>query len=173
MVLSAVAAMTLGVFSASATAPSEDSGAISVAVAGVNDLIASTTGLMPGDGKEAGADKVIATGTIDNNSLNGWKLTVESANLGMLKNASTTNSINYNSIVWVKGADGILGAGLTDPASDKQVTAAPAVFSAGTAATTATEAYAFILQINWAADSTQPAGTYDDTITMTLSDAGI
>lgn len=124
-------------------------------------------------------DATIVTGQIDNNSLVGWKLTVQSANAGKFVRvggtAVTGSAISYNDIKFVK-TGGTLGAGLTDPdGSVKAATTTGTVYNTGTAvgtpgaATTATVAYQFALRVSWAPDTTLLEGTYRDTITLTLA----
>jgi hypothetical protein len=128
-----------------------------------------------------GTDVMIASGTINNNYENGWKLTVTSTRNGKLVRTGVSNGdgtdtpdeIVYTNIKFVKTA-GTLGSDLTDPHnSAKDITSGTCAFSTGvigsSAATTATVDYDFELQITYAADDSLLQGTYDDTIGMTLT----
>lgn len=132
-------------------------------------------------------DTTIVSGVIDNNSDTGWKLTVVSANLGKLfKGAGGAGrEITYTNVKLVRtSAANTLGAGLTDPHNTSKNIATGAgagdvagttIFNTGTAvgspgtATDATEGYAYALRISWSSDTSLLAGTYSDTITLTLA----
>jgi hypothetical protein len=120
-------------------------------------------------------DAVIATGVINDNSPKGWILNVKSQNLGKLIMPGTLREILYSTVKLVK-TGGTLGTGLSLSAvigdDGLSVTnAAGCDFNpSGTATTTATENYAFNLDISWVGDSSLPAGTYSDTITVTLTE---
>ena len=132
-------------------------------------------------------DTTVVSGQIDNNNDAGWKLTVVSTNLGkLLKGAGGAGrEIAYTNIKFVRtsGAS-TLGAGLTDPhntvrniatGADAGDVAGTTVFNTGTAvgvpgtATDATEGYTYALQISWSSDTSLLAGTYSDTVTLTLA----
>jgi hypothetical protein len=135
-----------------------------------------------------GADGItsmaIVSGTINNNDVNGWDLTVTSANLGVLKRGSggAGRQVTYTNIVFA-ATGGTLGAGLTSPAGTRNiVTGSGAGDVAGTthfythsayagngAATTATTNYTFELRISAAADATILSGSYSDDITLQLN----
>lgn len=132
-------------------------------------------------------DATIVSGQIDNNNDTGWKLTVVSSNLGKLKKGSggAGREIPYTNIKFVRtSAASTLGAGLTDPhnttrniatGADAGDVAGTTVFNTGTAygvpgtATDATEGYTFELRISWSSDTSLLAGTYTDTLTLTLA----
>ncbi len=132
-------------------------------------------------------DTEVVYGTIDNNSSTGWRLTVLSSNIGKLELAGSSGGsgreILYTNIKFVK-TGGTLGGGLHDP--DGAVrnivtgllsggTPGTAVFNSGVAfgtcgtATSATVNYGYSLQISWSADTSLLAGTYTDTLTLTLA----
>ncbi len=130
-------------------------------------------------------DTIIVSSVIDNNNDAGWKLTVTSTGLGILKKGAggAGRQITYTNVKLVK-TGGTLGASLIDPSGTSKniATGAGAGAVAGTTAfntgasfgapgtaTTATEAYAFDLKITWASDTTVLAGTYSDTITLVLA----
>jgi len=132
-------------------------------------------------------DVEVVHGTIDNNSVMGWRLTVHSDNIGKLKRGSggAGQEILYTSVKFHQ-TGGTLGTDLTNPSDTSKsiVTgvnggdvAGTTFFSTGTApsgphgtASTATQAYAFQLLITWSSDLTLLAGTYSDTLTLTLAD---
>jgi hypothetical protein len=129
-------------------------------------------------------DTTIVNGTIDNNFDHGWKLTVVSANLGKLKlgGGGAGREILYTNVKLIT-TGGTLGSGLTSPVGTHNIVdgsgyggvAGTTYFNTGTdattpaAATTATVAYAYSLQISWASDLTLLAGSYTDTVTLTLA----
>jgi hypothetical protein len=146
-----------------------------------NITIGSST---PGS-SNAQTDTTIVTGQIDNNNENGWKLKVDSGNLGILKRGTggAGQEIAYNTVKFVK-VTGTLGAGLTDPdggvhniatGASYGAVAGTTYFNTGDAyasvgtATTATVGYQFGLKISWSNDNTLLAGSYTDAITLTLS----
>ncbi len=157
-------------------------------VALINTISSETYPTLTIVAASSATDAIIATGTIDNNSDHGWKLTVASTNHGILKRTTGTGDsgtlgvgteILYTNIKLVK-TSGTLGAGLTDPAgvpkdiSDNGGTPGTIIFNTGASvgshgtATTATCAYVYALKINYAADTTLLQGTYSDTLTLTL-----
>ena len=157
------------------TAFSAMAGTISADVDAVNTLSSESyfTDVTGATSADAGATDVkVASGVINDNHEEGWKLTVTSANSGVLiRNSGEADTIDYTNIKFVK-TGGTLGTSLTDPdGTSKSVATGSCVFDSGTAsaASTATEDYAFELQISWSADSTLLTGTYEDTVTMTLS----
>jgi hypothetical protein len=126
----------------------------------------------------------LGTGQIDNNSATGWKLTIVSANKGVLKRdgggSGAGNEVVYSTIKLINtsGTNATLGSGLIDPAGvAKDVTngTGTAVWNTGSAvgtpgtATTATVAYTYKLQININADTKRLAGDYKDSLTLTLA----
>lgn len=130
-------------------------------------------------------DTTIASGTIDNNNPGGWKLTVASANAGKLiktTGGGAGREILYTNVKLIT-TGGTLGAGLTAPTSTKNIVtgvsggavAGSTIFNTGSAvgtpgtATTATVGYAYSLLISWSADTSLLAGSYQDTITLTLA----
>ncbi len=136
-------------------------------------------------------DTTVVTGTIDNNFDHGWKLTVASTNLGILKRTSGTGDtgaagvgteIPYTSIK-LTTTGGTLGAGLTAPVGTHNIAAGTGYggvagttyFNTGSdaltpaEATTATVGYGYALKISWTADTRILSGTYSDTITLTLA----
>jgi len=150
-------------------------GVVSATVDAINTLSSETyftdvTGATSAD--QAATDVKVASGVIDDNNEEGWKLTLTSANLGkLIRSAGSADEITYTNIKFVK-TGGTLGTGLTDPSgTSKSIVSGSCLFDTGTAstATTATEGYAFELQLSWAADSTLLEGVYQDTITMTLT----
>ncbi len=145
-------------------------------------------------GASGGTNTPIVTGTIDNNAVNGWKLTVASANSGILFLAGTSGAgreIVYTNVKFVK-TGGTLGTGLTDPHNQVKnvATTGSVIFNTRSTiahahdavtnhdafsefhlgvATTATVAYAYSLQITWTANTTVMSGDYTDSITLTLA----
>ncbi len=146
-----------------------------------------TVGSSTAGASNAQTDTDIVTGQIDNNNTGGWKLKVTSANRGRLTISGTGSApgreILYTSVKLFK-TGGTLGAGLTDPGNGSTgvaknivtpLAADGVIFNTGSAvgtpgtATTATVAYAYALRITWASDLTALAGTYSDTIVLTLA----
>ena len=152
--------------------PSVIAGVIGGEVAEINDLQQTFVSNITIVAGEAQADTTIMTGIINNNMEAGWNLTVSSANLGKLNRGAggIGNEINYEYIQLVKQS-GILGADLVDPhAQVKDITGGSVNFDTGSGlATSATEDYGFALQISWKEDSSMLAGSYSDTITLTLA----
>lgn len=133
-------------------------------------------------------DTTVVTGTINNNSDTGWKLTIVSGNQGKLYRAGSSGGagreIAYTSIKFTR-TSGTLGTGLTNPDNTtKNIatgagaggTAGTTVFNTGTAfatpgtATSATVDYVFALKISWSANTSVLRGSYTDTLTLTLAD---
>jgi hypothetical protein len=128
-------------------------------------------------------DTTIVSGQIDNNSPNGWKLTVVSANKGklLMGGGGTGREILYTNVKLVT-TSGTLGTGLTSPVGTKNIATGAdgggiigtTYYSTGTAglaaAATGTVGYLYALQISWASDLTLLSGNYTDTITLTLAD---
>lgn len=126
----------------------------------------------------------IVSGTINNNDVNGWDLSVTSANLGILKRGSggAGRQLTYTNIV-LATTGGTLGAGLTSPAGTHNIaTGAGAGDVAGTThfythssfagtgtATSATADYTFELRISATADASILSGSYTDDITLQLN----
>lgn len=130
-------------------------------------------------------DAVIVSGTINNNSENGWDLSVKSDNQGKLLRGAggAGRELVYNNITFV-GTGGTLGAGLTNPNNTTRNVATGAgagdvlgtthffthsQFTGTGAATSATVGYTFELQIDASANTSLLSGTYSDTITLTLN----
>jgi hypothetical protein len=128
---------------------------------------------------------VIVSGTINNNDENGWDLTVTSANAGKLQRGAggAGRELVYNNITLVS-TGGTLGAGLTNPSNTTRNVATGAgagdvigtthffthtQFAGTGTATSATVDYTFELRISASANTSLLAGTYTDTITLTLS----
>ena len=150
-----------------------------------NDHNAITIGSSTPGADNSQSNTTVVDGTIDNNSDTGWKLTIVSANVGKLKKGSggAGREILYTNITFAK-TGGTLGAGLVDPdgTSKNIVTGASGggtpgttIFNTGSAvgthgtATTATEGYAYALKISWSSDTSLLAGTYSDSLTLTLA----
>ncbi|MFC5499011.1 hypothetical protein ACFPOE_15800 [Caenimonas terrae] len=165
-------------------------GTVGGSVAPINTLVENDTTGITIVGATGQTDTTIVTGTIDNNSESGWKLTVTSANTGKLVRTSGSGGpgagreILYTNVKFVK-TGGTLGAGLTDPnGSSKNIVtgtlgggvAGTTIFNTGSAvgtpgtATTATVGYAYALKISWSADTSLLSGTYSDSLTLTLAD---
>jgi len=164
--ISLLVAMILGAIQALA-------GTVSGIVDDINVLSGEQffTDISGDDSANLGATDVkIASGVINSNSTDGWKLTVTSVNNGNLVKAGFARKILYTNIKLDK-TGGDLGAGLTDPSGgSKSVVSGSCVFNTATkAATTATVDYAFELKISWSADFGLLSGTYEDTVTMTLA----
>jgi len=144
--------------------------AISGSVAEINTLdYSSVSGIhvVSGTGQ---ADTVLASGTINNNSAEGWILKVVSGNKGKLTRGSggPGNEIVYSNVKMIS-TGGTLGATLTNPSGvDRAITSGIATFDTGIA-TTATVDYNFELQVSWPADPSMLGGTYTDTITLLMA----
>lgn len=128
---------------------------------------------------------VIVSGTINNNDENGWDLTVTSANAGKLQRGAggAGRELVYNNITLVS-TGGTLGTGLTNPSNTTRNVATGAgagdvigtthffthtQFAGTGTATSATVDYTFELRISASANTSLLAGTYTDTITLTLN----
>ena len=141
--------------------------AISGSVAKINTLdYHSVSGIhvVSGTGQ---TDTVLASGTINSNSAEGWILKIVSSNKGKLIQGSggSGNEIVYSNVKMIS-TGGTLGATLTNPSGvDRAITSGTATFDTGVA-TTATVDYKFELQVSWPADSSMLGGTYTDTITL-------
>lgn len=122
-------------------------------------------------------DRMVASGLVNSNSAEGWKVTFTSANNGKLKRTGSSggagSEILYTNIHFVK-TGGTLGSGLTAPDNTtKDITTGTAVVDTGGAAvlaTTATADYAYDLKITFSADPSLLAGTYTDTVTATIAE---
>jgi hypothetical protein len=155
--------LMLGVLSASAGE------AISAVVDGIN-VLSSATYFTDVIGSAGATDVKIASGVINDNHARGWKLTVTSAHNGKLIDRAASTEIVYTNIKLVKGPDSTIGFGLEDVSgSSESIAGGSCEFNPGGSATAATVDYAFELQISWTADNSLVAGTYKDTITMTLA----
>jgi hypothetical protein len=155
--------------------------ALAGSVGGVVDAISTLTSetyfsdVSGGDSADGSAsDAKIASVVVDHNDEAGWKLTVASANDGVLKNsvAASSQTIAYTNIKLVK-TGGVLGSGLSDPHNSSQsVASGSTIFQTAPAsevAGSATVGYALELQISWSLDTALLSGTYSDSITMTLA----
>jgi hypothetical protein len=169
--IAAAAALASG---SSAYAADTATGTVGGTVQPINSVTATFTDPASVTIPSAGSDVNIVTGTIDNNSITGWKLTVTSGNLGKLLRTGGGGQIVYTNVAFT-GGGGTLGAGLTAPSGAKPVDAVPAIFNTGTAvgtpgtATTATVGYGYTLSITVPAATSRIAGTYTDTITVTVA----
>lgn len=136
------------------------------------------------------SDRIIVTGTIDNNADTGWRVTVVSGNVGKLirteggGGGGAGRELLYTSIKFVK-TGGTLGVGLIDPdtqnknivtgangggvAGTTKFSTGGATLPAAATATTATVGYTYALKISASADTSLLAGTYSDTITVTIA----
>jgi hypothetical protein len=150
-----------------------------------NDAI--TIGTSTAGAANGQTSTTIVSGQIDNNSQDGWKLTVASGNNGKLVrgNGGAGQEILYTNVSF-DTTGGTLGAGLTAPVQTKNiVTGADGGDITGTTyfatrsspesstvgeATSASVAYGYALNISWASDLTLLSGSYADTITLTLAD---
>jgi hypothetical protein len=130
----------------------------------------------------------LGTGQIDNNSVTGWKLEIKSLNKGVLKRTSAGggsgagSEVLYSNIKLINtGGTNATGTGISDPAGatgtakDVTNTSGIAVWNTGSAvgtpgtAATATVGYKYKLQINIGTDTSRLAGTYTDSLTLTLA----
>ena len=126
------------------------------------------------DGTGVAGAIVVQGVTIDDNSINGWDLQVDSANSGVLINQTDgTTTIAYT-LDMSASTGGTLGAGLAITAASPLVlnggAGSEAITATGTA-TIATTAYAFNLTMDIANGATtgKLAGDYTDTITLTIN----
>ena len=151
-----------------------------------NDHNSITIGSSTAGADNSQTDTIVVDGTIDNNSDTGWKLTVVSTNVGKLKKGSggAGREILYTNVKFDATGAGTLGAGLTAPNQNKNIvtgngdtgaSAGTIIFNTGSAvgthgtATTATVAYAYALKVSWSSDLTLLAGSYSDTLSLTLA----
>ena len=155
-------------------------------VSAINTLVENDYTNIVIDPSVGQTDTQVVSGTIDNNSDTGWRLTVTSAKTGRLTLAGglggAGRQILYTNIKFVK-TGGTLGAGLNDPDNTTRniVTGALGGGTPGTTyfntaigltpntATSATAGYGYSLRISWDADTSLLSGFYYDTLTLTLA----
>lgn len=182
----------LAALAALLTATAASAGTVGGSVTAINTLTENfvsniTIGTSTPGNNNAQTDTTIVSGQIDNNNDAGWKLTIVSANAGKLMKGAggAGRQITYTNVKFVRTSGaGTLGAGLTDPhdtvrniatGANAGDVAGTTVFNTGSAygvpgtATDATEAYTYALRISWSSDTSLLAGTYSDTITLTLA----
>lgn len=175
----------------SALAQNTGGGTVGGSVTPINTLAGTpnnsiTIGPSTPGGSNALSGVTVVSGTIDNNSATGWRLTVTSGNTGKLKKGGggAGREILYQNVEFVATGAGTLGAGLTSPdTQNKDITtgngdtggsAGTILFNTGAhvgthaTATTATVGYAYALKISTSNDATLLAGVYSDTLSLTL-----
>ena len=142
--------------------------AISHAVAAVSSA-AFSTGISDMSAKV----NKLGDATISNNTLDGWSLTVLSANAGQFMNTTTANGevpIDYN--LDIEEVSGTLGDGMTLNSSIDLGSSASSICSVVSNQNSATSALKLAFQVDFSAQSTRfdMAGTYEDTLTITYAD---
>ena len=111
--------------------------------------------------------------TISNNTLDGWSLTVLSANAGQFMNTTTANGevpIDYN--LDIEEVSGTLGDGMTLVSSIDLGVSAASIISVTSNQNSPTTALKLAFQVDFSAQGTRfdMAGTYADTLTITYAD---
>jgi hypothetical protein len=111
--------------------------------------------------------------TISNNTLDGWSLSVLSANAGQFMNTTTANGevpIDYN--LDIEEVSGTLGDGMTLISSIDLGASASNICSVVSNQNSASSALKLAFQVDFSAQSTRfdMAGTYADILTITYGD---
>lgn len=153
----------------------------SVSAVNAIDDFTSVTGL---DLSSNGSLTTVASITVSNNYENAWDLKLEFTNDGMFKRTSATGDastaagvgteIEITSFSLVEDATpGTLGAGLTAPSGTFILSDDAGsdfyTFDTGAIQTTSTVGYKMNVQCSWSANSENLQGTYQETITATLT----
>ena len=156
-------------------------GSVAFATAGVHEFdiehevtaISSVAYSVNGNGAVTAKVNKLGDATISNNTLDGWSLSVLSANAGQFMNTTTANGevpIDYD--LDIEEVSGTLGDGMTLTSTIDLGSSASNICNVVSNQNSATSALKLAFQVDFSAQSTRfdMAGTYSDTLTITYAD---